>query len=130
MKNPVITLDGLVTSPLIALNILLSRYFKTLKSQSVLHRSDTRSLQYDVNTGGSLNGIENNIQNNIEGLCKPYFDTFRCTVDANQTDNGRTTITLSFDITDNGRPISVANVLDFKGNSLERVRAISELGDI
>ena len=129
MRQGVPTLYGVVKSPLVALDAILAYYFKTLKSQSKIHYNQTYSFIDDVKRGGNPTGIEDNISGSLNSLLQPYFDQFQVRVACTIGADSMYTLTVYFEITDNGRTINIGKLMQTTNSRLVSVQNISQNGD-
>ena len=131
MRKPVPTLYGPVNSPILALNVLLSYYFKTLKSQTNIHQSCIYSLQHDLSISKSPYDMEVNISDSLDTMLSIYFDKISVDVEAHKGEHeGEYSISLNFSLIDNGHQIDVSKIMDVKNNRLNRVQEVSLLGNL
>ena len=127
MKAKVYTLVGSTESPLVALDILLSYYFKALKSSSSIVQNEVFSLIWDINTARNNTGIITNITNSLVYILNKHFDT--ATVDVTVTGSSSNyEISIAIALKDNGVNINVGKLVTASNTRIEKLVDISEKG--
>lgn len=127
MKAKVATLVGLTENPTLSIDILLSNYFKALKSTSTVIPKEIRSFIYDVNTAKHKDNIISNIETSLGSIFNAYFNDFKVDVDVITVDN-KHEITLKVIVKDNGETINVGKLVGVTGTRIDKLKDISNLG--
>lgn len=127
MLNKVWTLTGYTENPVVAIDILLSNYFKALKSTSTIIPSEIRSLLYDINTGKSIGQIETNIKTSIEYIFKDYFTESTVNVIISKPDS-MYAIQIQVSVKDNGANFNVAKLVNATDTRIAKLVDISHKG--
>lgn len=127
MLNKVYTLTGYTENPVVAIDILLSNYFKALKSTSTIIPSEIRSFLYDVNTGKSPGQIEGNIKSSLEYIFKDYFSQSTINVEVVNSD-GMYAITIQVSVKDNGANFNVGKLVNATDTRIAKLVNISNKG--
>ena len=127
MKAKVYTLTGATENPVIAIDILLSNYFKSLKSMSTIVPSEVRSFIYDVQSSRGSSGMETAITNSLNFLFDPHFEDY--VIEVTITDSGASyDITIGVAVKDNGSTIDVTKLINATDTRIVKLTDISNKG--
>lgn len=127
MKAPVYTLMGKITDPKVALDHLLSSYFKTLKSSSNIIPTEVKSLTHDISSSKSANDIKTKITRSLGYILDAYFDSFETNVIVTEQE-GYYEIELGLSIKDNGYTIDVGKALQASSSKILIVKELIDKG--
>lgn len=127
MKAKVYTLVGSTESPLVALDILLSYYFKALKSSSSIVQNEVFSFIWDINTARNNPGIVTNVTNSLVYILNKHFESV--TVDVAVTGSSSNyEVSVAVSLKDNGVNINVGKLVTASSTSIEKLVDISDKG--
>lgn len=127
MKAPVITLMGKITDPKVALDLLLSSYFKTLNSSSNIIPTEVKSLTYDISSSKSTNDLKTAITRSLGYILDAYFDSFETNIVVTKED-GYYSISLGISVKDNGYTIDVSKALQASSSKILIVKELIDKG--
>lgn len=127
MKQKVYTLVGSTENPLIALDILISYYFKALKSTSTIVPNEVFSLIWDIQSAKNNTEVKNNITNSLLYILNNHFDSASVDVII-EGDKSGYDITIAIALKDNGQNIDVSKLVTVKNTRVEKLVDISNKG--
>lgn len=127
MKASIITLTGVITDPMLAIDRILAYYFRTTKTDLGILNSRRSFITDSTDRENSVT----NITNSLNYILDKYFYSFSVTVE-DESSRGEPIrdISISISLRANAKDYYVGRIGQIEGNKLSKIITVDNLGGI